>query len=95
MIITLFMLQLIGWLGLTMAMQKHFKQAAMDRFLRHAVSIISTKLHARIIGWVSLTASLIVTIRYADILSIALVTWWCTLSMALLLVSLYFSRLSK
>jgi hypothetical protein len=91
MITLVFILQLIGFLCLMLAMDKHAKQAKKSKVLGKVLCILPSALAAKSIGWILQLASFCLALWSIEIASIASVWWCCTLSAALLSITLYFS----
>ncbi|MHC6645153.1 DUF3325 family protein [Alteromonas sp. HB246098] len=93
MITLVFILQLLGFLCLMLAMSKHAKQAGNSRVLTKVLRLLPSPPFTKLIGWLLLTASLCLALTRIEIISIAIVWWCCTLSAALLIIAVYFSSL--
>lgn len=93
MITLVIILQLIGFLCLMLAMNKHAKQAGNSRVLTQVLRVLPSPPFTKLIGWMLLTASLCLALTRIEITSIAMVWWCCTLSAALLIIIVYFSSL--
>lgn len=84
-----FALQIVAILCFAFSMQKHRK---------HIPWLQGTSLSASILkktGVGSLLLSVMAASAYNDVLSIALVWWFCTLSLAILCVALYCQHVAK
>ncbi|AXT40555.1 DUF3325 family protein [Alteromonas sp. BL110] len=93
MITLVFILQLLGFLCLMLVMNKHAKQAGNSRVLTQVLRVLPSPPITKLIGWMLLTASLCLALTRIEITSIAMVWWCCTLSAALLIITVYFSYL--
>lgn len=93
MITLVFTLQLLGFLCLMLAMNKHAKQAGKSRILARVLRILPSLSLTKFLGWTLHIASLCVALTSIEITSIAIVWWCCTLSAALLIITVYFSSL--
>lgn len=93
MITLVFLLQLLGFLCLMLAMNKHLKQAGNSRVLTQVLRVLPSSPFTKLIGWMLLIASLCLAMASIEITSIAMVWWCCTLSAALLTIAVYFSSL--
>ena len=93
MITLVFILQLLGFLCLMLAMNKHVKQAGNSRLLTQVLRVLPSPPFTQLVGWMLLIASSCLALTRIEIISIAIVWWCCTLCAALLTVALYFSSL--
>jgi uncharacterized protein YacL len=82
------LIQLFAFSCLAFSMQKHHK------VLKNNYPSIAVKPRGLVIlGWLGLVLSLWVSMVTSEVLSIALVWWFCTLSLAVFAVALYLSHL--
>jgi uncharacterized membrane protein len=93
MITLVFILQLLGFLCLMLAMKKHAKQVGKSRVLKHVLRVLPFSPLTKLIGWMLQATSLCLALTSIEITSIAIVWWCCTLSAALLTIAVYFSSL--
>lgn len=93
MITLVFILQLLGFLCLMLAMNKHAKQADNSRVLTQVLRVLPSPPYTKLIGWTLHIASLCIALISIEITSIAIVWWCCTFSAALLFIAVYFSSL--
>ena len=75
MIALVFILQLLGFLCLMLAMNKHAKQAGNSRVLTKVLRLLPSPPFTKLIGWMLLIVSLCLALTRIEIISIAIV-WW-------------------